>query len=293
MRRIIILLVSGILMALTATAGEVSGQFKVGAKGIIKPKFVAAIPVRAPGNPLEKSTMVILSEGEIDPEAALESLDPRTALINQDTMQKKNYISFWIAPDGHVGMNATFSEGMVQYIDSTKSKDAGFSPQGLEAKLTENSSKRVAGTIRTTKPVKSNRGSYELDVQFDTKVTRLAGTTELKAGGGDPGKTFMKLLSAIQKKNWKGVKAGVTAKNLESMDPEATDEQNFDSVIGIFARLLPQGKAKFLSGEQRGDIADLLISGEMGEGVEAYYAVRMIKEADGWKFERSTIAGFV
>ena len=295
MARIIILLVSGVFAVLTARAGEVSGQFKATSKGTIKPTFVAAFPVRAPGNPIEKSIVVILSEGAMDPSAALESLDPHTALINQDTMRKKNYISLWITPGGHVGMNATFSDGMVQFLDSTKEKkgEGIFSAQSLEAKLNENSGKRIAGTVRTTKPVKTSIGSYELDVQFDTEVTRLAGATGLRSGGGDPGKAFMKLLPAIQKKNWKGVKSGVTANNLESMDPEATDSQNYDNVIGIFARLLPQGKARILAGEQRGDVADLTVRGSMGEGVEAYYMVRMIKEAGAWKFERSTIAGFV
>jgi len=293
--RMSILLVSAILAALSAQSGEVSGQFKATSKGTIKPKFVAAFPVRAPGNPMEKSIVVILSEGAMDPSAALESLDPHTAVINQGTMQKKNYISLRITPGGHIGMNATFRDGWVQFIDGTNVGKGGesFSPQGLEAKLTENSAKRIAGSVRTTKPVKAYSGSFELNVQFDTEVTHLAGTTTLRAGGGDPGKALMKLLPAIQKKNWKSVKSGVTAKNLESMDPAATDAQNYDNVIGIFARLLPQGKAKILAGEQRGDVADLTVQGSMGEGVEAYYMVRMIKEAGGWKFERSTIAGFV
>lgn len=294
------ILVLGIAMALAATgfAERVSGQFKT-SKDAIKPTAVVAMPVRSPSDPLKWVTAVVLSEGTMDAAKAVQALDPHTALSNQEGMRGKNYISFWIQPDGYVGMNATFSKGMVQYIDSTKNKEGegGITAESLEATFTENSPKRVAGRIRTMKPAKTMSGeTYELDVEFDTRLTRPAAGTKLGAGGGEPGKAFLAFIAAMKAKNWKGVQAGASAKILEDVDSEATDAEKAQSVIDSVSFLLPRGKKmKILEGEQINDTTVLELQGEMseeGEG-DALYLVRMLKEQGSWRFDHCGVVGFL
>lgn len=78
------------------------------------------------------------------------------------------------------------------------------------------------------------------------------------------------------------------------VDPDASDEENFKSVHTSISMTLPRGKAKVIGGEQMADAAVLELRGEMTEGgIEALYLVRMVKEANGWCFDRSSVVGFL
>jgi hypothetical protein len=294
----ILTFVLALALSLPAFAEKVSGQFKSSTKGVIKPTAVTAFPTRSVQEPLKWVTSVVLAEGTMDAAEAVQALDPRTALINQQGMQGKNYISFWIRPDGYVGMNATYSEGMVQYIDSTKNKDApGLTGETLEATFTENSANRVAGRIRTTRPGKTMSGeTYEMDVEFDTQITRPPVGKKLSAGGGDPGKALMGLFDAMKSNNWKGVQSGVSSRILESdVNPDATDADNLKTVVDSISFLLPKGKnKKILGGEEHADRAILELQGEMEDGAgNMLYLIQMLKEPSGWRFDRSTMFGFL
>jgi hypothetical protein len=292
MKRILV----GIILfafATSAFAQKVSGQFKT-SKAVIKPKTVVALPVRSPKNPLNYVTALILAEGTMDVNAAFESLDPRTALINQDGMQDKNYITFWIQPDGYVGMNATFSEGMVQYIDSTKG-GGGMSAESLEAVFTENSPNRIAGRIHTLKPVKSMSGeSYELDVNFDTPVSNPPAGEKLTEGGGQPGEAFNAFLAAVKSKNWNQLQTTASARVLEGAYAE-TPAEKAASLVDSVSFLLPKGKMKILGGQQFGDRATLEVKGQMSEeaGSDALYLVRMLKEQGSWRFDTCYMGGLL
>jgi hypothetical protein len=289
-------LVSIILLAFatSAFAQKVSGQFKT-TKAVIKPKTVVALPVRSPKNPLNYVTALILAEGTMDVNAAFESLDPRTALINQDGMQDKNYITFWIQPDGYVGMNATFSEGMVQYIDSTKG-GGGMSAESLEALFTENSPNRIAGRIHTIKPMKSMSGeSYELDVTFDTPVSHPPAGEKLSEGGGQPGEAFNEFLAAVKSKNWNQLEETASARVLEGAYAD-TPAEKAASLVDSVSFLLPKGKTmKILGGQQFDDRATLEVKGQMSEeaGSDALYLVRMLKEQGSWRFDTCYMGGLL
>lgn len=293
MKRILIS-VMVLAFATSAFAQKVSGQFKT-SKDVIKPKSVVAIPVRSPKDPLKYVTALILAEGTMDVNQAFEGLDPRMALINQDGMQDKNYITFWIQPDGYVGMNATFSEGMVQYIDSTKGGGGGMTAQSLEALFTENSPNRIAGRIHTTKPVKSMTGeTYELDVNFDTPISHPPAGEKLTAGGGPPGEAFMAFLSAVKSKNWNQLQATASARVLEGAYAE-TPAEKAASLVDSVSFLLPKGKdTKILGGEQFPEKAILEVKGQMSEeGGDALYLVRMLKEQGSWRFDTCYLGGIL
>ena len=293
MRKPILFLLTTTLV-LTASAvlfaGTVSGQFKSSKKGSIKPISVAAFPVRAPGDPLKKVIVVVLSEGTVDPAEAVKKLTPHTALINQEGMRKRNYISLWIRPSGFVSMNATFHDGMVQFMDSTKL------PQGLEASFSVNSADHVAARVHSSEPVGTLRDdTYEIDVEFDTHVTHPPAGKNLGTGGGEPGQVLQSLLKAIKAKDWKVVRTSLKSETLQQLvDPDASDAENFNSVVDTIAFFLPKGKTKVLGGEDRGGIAILELQGERTEGgMEVLYLVRMLKEAEQWRFDRCQIAGFL
>jgi hypothetical protein len=294
MKRILVgIIVFVFAFATSAFAQKVSGQFKT-SKDVIKPKTVVALPVRSPKDPLKYVTALILAEGTMDMNEAFESLDPRTALINQEGMQDKNYITFWIQPDGYVGMNATFSEGMVQYIDSTKG-GGGMSAESLEALFTENSPNRIAGRIHTTKPVKSMSGeSYELDVNFDAPVSHPPAGEKLAEGGGQPGEAFNAFLAAVKSKNWNQLQATASARVLEGAYAE-TPAEKAASLVDSVSFLLPKGKTmKILGGQQFADKATLEVKGQMSEdGGDALYLVRMLKEQGSWRFDTCYMGGLL
>lgn len=275
---------------------NVSGEFKTKKKGSIKPTSVGAFHDRSPRDPFKKVMVIVLSEGMVRAQEAIKELSPHTALINQEGMRGKNYITFMIHSDNYVGMNATFSEGNVQYIDSTKDKSGeSITAQSLEATFSQNTPDRVAGRIRTTKPATTMSGdTYELDVTFDTVVSRPPASQKLTAGGGEPGKALQDLITAIKANNWKVLRTRVKAEKLQSLvDPNASDEENFKSVIDSISMMLPKGKTKVIGGEQMADTAVLELQGEMSEGIEALYLVRMVKEATGWCFDRSSVVGML
>lgn len=294
MKKPILTLIFLVTLATTGFSEKVSGQFKT-TKNVIKPVTVAAFPSHSHDDRSKMATTVVLAEGTMNINEAVQALDPHTHLVNQKGMRGKNYITFVINSNGSVAMNATVSEGMVQYGDFTKDMLVGGKiPGSLEATFTENSSARVAGRIHTIKPVKLASEIYELDVEFDTPITPLPAGIKLSEGGSDPGKAFLAFIAAINAKNWKGLQAGASAKILADLDPEASDSEKTNSLIDSVNFLLPQGKKiKILRGEQFQDSAKLEVQGQMSEegGPIFLYLVRMLKEQGSWHFDSSTIAG--
>lgn len=282
-----------------APAGQVSGTFKTVKQGAIQPVAATAFPVRAPGDPQKRVTVVVLAEGAMDAAAAVLALDPHTALTNQPGMRGRNYISLWVRPDGSLGMNATFSKGMVQYIDSTKAKagEEDLTAQSLVAELRVNGPDRIAGRVRTGKPGSTMSGdTYELDVTFDVPITRGPAARALGAGGGEPGRVAQTLLTALRTKDWPALRSCVKAETLaEVVTSDASDGDNFKAVADSVSLLLPKGKASVVGGEETGDSAVIEVRGEMTDdgGVEALYLLRMVKEAQGWRFDWATVAGFL
>jgi hypothetical protein len=135
---------------------------------------------------------------------------------------------------------------------------------------------------------------YTIDLKFSAEVTRPPAGTKLPADGGDPGKALKALQAAIAKKSWDGIKANVTAKNLESWDASyRTPKENLDDAIETLGFWLPKKGGKITGGELRGDSAILNMEGELFEGQNALFLVRMVKENSRWVFDRATKAGMI
>jgi len=268
-----------LLVALPAFAGEASGEFKTNKRPPIRPKYAAAYESRDQRDARKRVIEIVLSEKPVDAKAAVLDLDPHTSVINQSALMDHNYVLLWVRPGNDVSMNATYGETMTQFADMT--------PGRLQAKIDVLTADHVTGRLFTTEPVKTMDGeSYSLDLRFSTDVTRAPAGKKLPVGGGEPGKAFASLRSAIAKKNWSAIKKGVTPQRAESFS-------DLDDAIQTFAIWLPKKPGKITGGEIRDDSAILDLEGEIFEGQPGLFLVRMVKSGDKWLFDRATRAGFI
>ncbi len=288
--RSIVCVVSLVIAASPALAGDAKGRFVVkGGKtaGTIAPTQAAAYVTRDPRDPHNKVAEVVLSEAAIDVDAAVAALQPHTHVINQDVLDDRNYVLLWVAPDGHVSMNATFGQTMTQFVDAVG--------DSLKATLTVNTPERVAGRIFTAAPVKTMGGeTYTVDLTFDTAVTRVPAGTPLGAGGGAPGKALTAFLAAVKKQQWPAIKAGLAPSAVATFDKSHNSpEENASSASDLLQAWLPKSGLKIVGGELRGDTADLDVEGEMFPGTNALYLARL-RQADGkWLFDSAGMVGML
>jgi len=270
-----------------AFGGEASGQFTAGKRPPIRPKYAAAYETRDPRDARKTAIEVVLSEEPIDVAEAAAELDPHTNVINQKALRDHNYVLLWVRPDNDVSMNATYSATMTQYVEMTGSR--------MTADLTANTHDKVAGRIFSPKPLKTMDGDdYTIDLKFSTEVTHTPAGTKLPVNGGDPGNALRALQSAIANENWAAIKANVTAKTLESFyESDRTEKENLADAIQTLGFHLPKKPGKITGGELRGDNAILNLEGELFEGQNALFLVRMVKDGSRWVYDRGVNAGLI
>jgi hypothetical protein len=271
----------------SAFAGEASGEFVAGKRAPIKPKFAAAFETRDQRDARKIAIEVVLSDAPIDVVAAAAELDPHTNVINQSALADHNYVLLWVRPDNDVSMNATYSATMTQFVEMTSS--------GMKAEMTANTPDRVAGRIFSPKSLKTMDGEpYSINLTFSTTVTHPPAGTKLPADGGEPGKAFKALQTAIAKKSWEGISANVTPKNLQSFnDSSRTAKENLDGALQRLGFWLPKKGGRVTGGELRGDSAVLELEAELYEGQNGLFLVRMVKTGPRWLFDRATRAGTI
>lgn len=276
-----------ILAAMPAFAADVTGQFTVSSKPPIKPKYAAAYAVRDQRDARKWQVEVVLSEAAMDVGAAVAELDPHTNAINQKALSHHNYILLWVSPDGKVSMNATYTEGMVQYIDKTEFGS-------LAADLKENTPDRISGRVYTPKPIKTMDGdTYQVDVTFATNVARPAAGKPVPKDG-DAAKAYLAFADAIAKKSWTGLQKGMTKERFASYNEDyRTQAENLESAIDILTARGPKGHAKVTGAEQRGDDVILEVEGDLYEGRRALWLVTMVKEDGRWVYEDAGLAGLL
>jgi hypothetical protein len=273
-----------------AAEDGVAGEFRVGDRAIV-PTHAAAYPVRDPRDPHLVATEVVLCEGPVDADAAVAALSPHQQVINQKGLG--NYILLWVRPGGEVSMNATFAPSMTQYLDKTGG--GGPLAGALVAKLTATGPKRIAGRVYTQQPVRTKSGeSYRLDVRFDSAVTTPAAGTRLDAGGGEPGRAFSSFFAALARKDWEAVRSRLSHRTLTLLAPgDPSSEESRNYALEVLDVWLPKKRMKIGAGELRGDAAILDVEGASAAGQKALYLVRMIREADEWRFDESAMAGLL
>ena len=271
------------LLASPLLAGEASGKFTSGPLSI-SPTVATAYEVRDQADGRKRSVEVLLGGAALDTTALAQALDPHVNAINSEA-SKGDYILIWAHADGSASMNATFQETMTQYIDDTGG--------GLKVEWTERTPDRVAGRLWSPKPVKPMSGaSWTVDVTFAAAVVRPSAGTELPADGGDAGKALAALYSAVGKKDWTGIKAGVAPDRMRSFEVEYNSaEENLAAAVDMLGNFWLPKEPRVTGGEMRGDAAILEVEGELYPGAKWLFLVKMVRGDAGWQFSQKVPAG--
>jgi hypothetical protein len=74
---------------------------------------------------------------------------------------------------------------------------------------------------------------------------------------------------------------------------DASGEQGKDYALEALGIWLPNKRMKVTGGELRGDQAILDVEGESAAGARGFYLVRMVREADAWRFDEAALAGLL
>ena len=214
-------------------------------------------------------------------------LDPHMIAINLDALRDRNYILLFVRADGWVGMNATFSKGMTQFLNDTTG--------GLKAEFTARTATRIEGHVFSPAPLKSMDGTtYTVDLRFGVDVAAPPSGTPLPAGGGDAGKALTAFLAASQKKNWAAIKSGSSPDALKMFDKSYnTPAENAESAADLLKAWIPLQKMSITGGQLRGNVAILDVEGELFPGQLGLSLVQMVKNGTAWQFDRAARAGMV
>jgi hypothetical protein len=269
-----------------ALAGPASGTVK-SATGTISPKFATAYVVRDQSSPRQTIVEVLLTDVAVDPATLREDLDRHVRAINLQELNDRNYLLLWIASDGSVRMNATYSKTMTQYLNDSSG--------GLKGEFTTNTGSKIDGRVYSAAPLKTMDGpTYTVDVTFSADVIPALSGTALPAGGGDPGRALAAFLGAITKKDWNGIKAGLGPKALPTFENSYnTPEENLSSAVDILNARLPIARAKVTGGIQVSPaVAVLDLEGERF-GTTWLSLVKMVKTGATWQFEESAPVGMI
>ena len=204
---------------------------------------------------------------------------------NLEPLRNRNYLLLWVAPDGAVTMNATYSKTMTQYMNDASG--------GLEGEFTANTAATVAGRVYAAAPLKTMDGPpYTIDVTFSADVVPALTGAPLPAGGGEPGKALTAFLGAVAKKNWPGIKAGLGPTALPMYDKDYnTPAENAALASDILNARMPMAKSKIAGGVLVSDtVAVLKMEGERF-GSRVLSLVKMVKTGAVWQFDESASAG--
>lgn len=162
------------LVSGSAMAGPASGSVR-SKTGAITPKRAVAYVVRDDEGAAPARIEVLLTDAAIDVARLRAERDPHRAAINLETLRDHDYLLLWVAADGTVAMNATYSKTMTQYINDTDG--------GLLATLTSNTPQKVEGRVYSPVPLRSIDGaSYTIDVTFSADVLAPADPPPARSG---------------------------------------------------------------------------------------------------------------
>jgi hypothetical protein len=280
-------LVLGLAAAPARAADTASGSVIVAGTGPIAVSHAAAYVVRDRRNARTTQTEILLADVPLDPASLRTAFDPHMTAINLEALRDRNYVLLWVGRDGRVGMNATFSKTMTQFIDDTGG--------GLEVAWKTRSASRLDGRLFSPRPLKTLDGTtYTVDLSFAVDVETPAEGPVLAAGGGDPGQALTAFLAAVARKDWAAIKAGSSPAALEMFDRNYnTTAENVEGTADLLKAWIGATPVAITGGQLDGSVAILDVEAEMFPGQRGLSRVRMIRSGGAWQFDRAVRAGFV
>jgi len=269
-----------------AMAGPASGAVK-SQTGTISPRHAIAYVVRDGRNARNTRVEVLLTDVPIDAAGLRGDLDPHATAINLEPLRDRNYLLLWVAPDGAVSMNATYSKTMTQYLNDASG--------GLKGEFTANTATTITGRVFSAAPMKTMDGpDYTIDVTFTADVVPALTGAALPAGGGEPGKALTAFMGALVKKNWPGLKAGLSPRQLPSFEKDYnTPAENASFAVDILNAWLPTTKVKVAGGVLVNDTTAVLEMEGERFGSRSLSLVKMVKTGAVWQFDQSVPAGML
>jgi hypothetical protein len=267
--------------------GEASGTVAVTGMGTIAPTHATAYLTRDRRNARESRTEILLTDVVVDAAAIQAAFDPHMVAINDDAIRDRNYVLLWADAGGAIGMNATFSKTMTQFVDDTSG--------GLRVTWTTRSAARLEGRVYSTAPLRTMDGAtYTVDLRFAVDVPSPPVGDALPAGGGDPGKALLAFLGAVAAKDWDAIRAASSPAALQIFDKSYnTPQENAADVADLVDAWIPKGRRVVARGLLSGDSALLDVEGEMFPGTMGLSRVRMVKAGSVWQFDRAAMAGML
>lgn len=148
--------------------------------------------------------------------------------------------------------------------------------------LTTRSADRVAGTFRL------NAGGDSADVTFDLPVesTVARGGTALPADGGEPGKAVLAHFAAIEKNDFKALKATAAPDRRQMMD-EAEKSGEAKELFKMMREMSPR-KVKLTGGTVDGDSAMVDFEG-VADGAVVKGVADCVRIGDAWYMTGTSI----
>lgn len=283
-----IALIAGLCFSQTVSAADqASGAVTVKKLGAISPTHAAAYRVRDQRNARTTQTEILLTDVAVNATEVQTAFDPHMTAINLEPLKDRNYILLWVGANGFVGMNATFSKTMTQFLNDTT--------EDLKVEWKSNTATRLDGRVYSAGPLKTMDGSeYTVDLRFAVDVPAPPAGTALPAGGGDPGKALTSLMAAAKKKNWAAIRAGSSPAALTMFEKSYNSEaENAAGAADLLQSWLPADKMKITGGQLRGDTAILEVEGDIFPDTPGLSLARMVKTGTVWQFDRAVRAGMV
>jgi hypothetical protein len=285
-----ILLAGFSLTAARSQAQSVSGAFTMNGKSF-KPVHAAAFRIRNQNAPRTMETYVMLTLTPVDVKKISADIDPYAVAINDPAVMSKDYLAFQVSDAGETRINAHV--GGTQYLDSSASI-MGM-PGSLVATCKENTTARIACSVKTAKPVKAMDGpTWTLDVTFATAVASRTPGKPLPADGGPAGKALLALVTAVGGKTLAPILAGLTPGQAQSyQETYRTPAENLESAKDILGVRLPK-KPKITGGEQLADDHVVLeVEGSPFENTKMLYLVEMRLIDGRWRYDGSSSVGML
>ena len=255
--------------SLLLAADEGTGTFQVGKANF---RVSNAMAYQREGkDPKKPVTMVVLADFKIDQVAAMDAIDPANALMTQVAKnQAGNFVMVTLASPDRCGVWA--------FLDTGKQIDLGG--DSFPAKTTTSTPARIAGECFTSKPGKTLFDDvYDFHLTYDVPITAFPKASAVPAGGGEPGRVLLALVTAIGASDWDAARLHLREEEVPATAPKGAERMRFFEVL---AMNYPKS-ATVTGGLMKGDNAVLEIEGTDHDGKKIKGEFVMKKAAGNWR----------
>jgi hypothetical protein len=257
-----------LLLANNLVADEAKGSFHFGKTTF---KITNAIAYqRESADPKKPVTIVLAADFKIDLPAAVASIEPANALLEQVAKnQGGNFVLLRLAVPNRCGITA--------FLDTGKQADLGDT---FPAKTIAATPSRITGECSTAKPEKTLFDDpYDFHIAYDVPITPIAKPTPLAAGGGEPGHAFVALIDAIRSHDWDATHVHLRDEESPKTKPPSSEMKRYFEGLALN---YPKS-ATVTGGVMKGDSAQLEISGITYDGRKIKGDIAMRKAAGNWR----------